>query len=91
MVQMWGIELIPRYMQYNIDRVDPSKGPTYEKAKRFGQILIDNCESESSASSIIQSYSREEHRSVCGDLHTILGQKRQGEDGGQGLWRARRE
>lgn len=32
------------YMKYHIDNVDPSKGPTYEKAKRFGQILIDNCE-----------------------------------------------
>ena len=32
------------YMKYTIDNVDPSKGPTYEKAKKFGQILIDNCE-----------------------------------------------
>lgn len=31
-------------MQYNIDKVDASKGPNYEKAKKFGQILIDNCE-----------------------------------------------
>jgi hypothetical protein len=32
------------YMKYHIDNVDPSKGETYEKAKKFGQILIDNCE-----------------------------------------------
>ncbi|KAI9637319.1 fatty acid synthase alpha subunit [Dioszegia hungarica] len=32
------------YMKYTIDNVDPSKGPTYEKAKKFGQILIDNCQ-----------------------------------------------
>lgn len=33
------------YMKYHIDNVDPSQGTTYEKAKKFGQILIDNCES----------------------------------------------
>lgn len=32
-----------RYMKYHIDSVDPSKGPTYERAKKFGQILLDNC------------------------------------------------
>jgi hypothetical protein len=37
------------YMQFHIDNVDVSKGPTYEKVKKFGQILIDNCESSSSA------------------------------------------
>lgn len=31
------------YMKYHIDNVDPSMGPTYERAKKFGQILIDNC------------------------------------------------
>ncbi|CAK9782775.1 thiolase-like protein [Cutaneotrichosporon oleaginosum] len=31
------------YMKYHIDSVDPSKGPNYEKVKKFGQILIDNC------------------------------------------------
>ncbi|EAU85370.1 fatty acid synthetase alpha subunit [Coprinopsis cinerea okayama7 len=31
-----------KYMQYYIDRVDPSKGPTYKLAKEFGQQLIDN-------------------------------------------------
>ncbi|KAF5337910.1 hypothetical protein D9758_013124 [Tetrapyrgos nigripes] len=30
------------YMQYNIDRCDPSKGETYKLAKEFGQQLIDN-------------------------------------------------
>ena len=30
------------YMQYNIDRCDPSKGETYKLAKEFGQRLIDN-------------------------------------------------
>ncbi|KAF8843701.1 hypothetical protein BDN67DRAFT_963867 [Paxillus ammoniavirescens] len=30
------------YMQYNIDRCDPSKGDTYVLAKQFGQQLIDN-------------------------------------------------
>lgn len=30
-------------MQYHIDSVDPSKGPTYERVKKFGQILLDNC------------------------------------------------
>jgi fatty acid synthase subunit alpha len=30
------------YMQYNIDRCDPSKGETYALAKQFGQQLIDN-------------------------------------------------
>lgn len=32
------------YMKYHIDSVDASKGPNYEKVKKFGQILIDNCE-----------------------------------------------
>jgi fatty acid synthase subunit alpha len=32
------------YMKYHIDNVDASKGPTYEKVKKFGQILLDNCE-----------------------------------------------
>jgi fatty acid synthase subunit alpha len=31
------------YMQYHIDNLDASKGPTYDKAKKFGQILLDNC------------------------------------------------
>ncbi|KAK7463431.1 fatty acid synthase alpha subunit Lsd1 [Stygiomarasmius scandens] len=30
------------YMQYNIDRCDPSKGETYKLAKEFGQQLVDN-------------------------------------------------
>ncbi|KAI5983403.1 hypothetical protein EDD15DRAFT_2390897 [Pisolithus albus] len=30
------------YMQYHIDRCDPSKGDTYALAKQFGQQLIDN-------------------------------------------------
>lgn len=30
-------------MQYTINRVDPSSGPTYELAKEFGQQLIENC------------------------------------------------
>jgi hypothetical protein len=38
------------YMKYHIDNVDPSQGPTYEKAKKFGQILIDNCKLLSGAS-----------------------------------------
>ncbi|RXK40210.1 hypothetical protein M231_02484 [Tremella mesenterica] len=32
------------YMKYHIDSVNASKGPTYEKAKKFGQILLDNCQ-----------------------------------------------
>ncbi|WVO17734.1 hypothetical protein L204_105432 [Cryptococcus depauperatus] len=32
-----------KYMQYHIDHADPSQGPTYEKVKKFGQILLDNC------------------------------------------------
>ncbi|KAF9485144.1 fatty acid synthetase alpha subunit [Pholiota conissans] len=31
-----------QYMQYNIDRTDPSKGETYRLAKEFGQQLINN-------------------------------------------------
>ncbi|CAD6952845.1 unnamed protein product, partial [Tilletia caries] len=31
------------YMQFYIDRVDPSMGPNYELAKTFGQQLIDSC------------------------------------------------
>jgi 3-oxoacyl-ACP reductase-like protein len=31
------------YMQYHIDKCDPSRGPTYKLAKEFGQQLIDNC------------------------------------------------
>lgn len=31
-----------RYMQYNIDHCDASKGETYRLAKEFGQQLIDN-------------------------------------------------
>jgi fatty acid synthase subunit alpha, fungi type len=31
-----------RYMQYNVDHMDPSKGDTYKLAKEFGQQLIDN-------------------------------------------------
>lgn len=34
----------PSYMKYHIDNVDVSKGPNYEKAKKFGQILLENCE-----------------------------------------------
>ncbi|CAO1626995.1 unnamed protein product [Sympodiomycopsis kandeliae] len=30
-------------MQYTIDRVDSTQGPTYELAKEFGQQLIENC------------------------------------------------
>jgi hypothetical protein len=36
-----------RYMKYHIDNVDASQGPNYEKAKKFGQMLLDNCESHS--------------------------------------------
>ena len=32
-----------RYMKYHIDNVDASQGPTYETAKKFGQMLLDNC------------------------------------------------
>ncbi|EPQ52677.1 hypothetical protein GLOTRDRAFT_112049 [Gloeophyllum trabeum ATCC 11539] len=35
-------ELI-NYMQYYIDRCDPTRGETYALAKQFGQQLIDNC------------------------------------------------
>lgn len=31
-------------MKYHIDNVDASKGVNYEKAKKFGQMLLDNCE-----------------------------------------------
>jgi len=31
------------YMQYHIDKCDPSRGETYKLAKEFGQRLIDNC------------------------------------------------
>ncbi|KAJ7285205.1 fatty acid synthase [Mycena rebaudengoi] len=34
-------ELLP-YMQYGIDRCDPSKGDNYRLAKQFGQQMIDN-------------------------------------------------
>jgi hypothetical protein len=37
-------------MKYHIDSVDPAKGPTYEKAKKFGQILLDNCMSPATSS-----------------------------------------
>jgi len=30
------------YMQYNINRCDPSKGETYKLAKEFGQQLVNN-------------------------------------------------
>lgn len=30
-------------MKYHIDNVDASQGANYEKAKKFGQILLDNC------------------------------------------------
>lgn len=30
-------------MKYHIDNVDASKGVNYEKAKKFGQMLLDNC------------------------------------------------
>ena len=43
-------------MQYHIDSVDPSQGPTYERAKKFGQILIDNCMSFTITLSIDRSY-----------------------------------
>ncbi|WVR07425.1 hypothetical protein IAU60_004466 [Kwoniella sp. DSM 27419] len=33
-----------QYMKYHIDNVDASKGPTYEKVKKFGQILLENCQ-----------------------------------------------
>ncbi|KAL1413365.1 fatty acid synthase alpha subunit Lsd1 [Vanrija albida] len=32
------------YMKYHIDEIDPTKGPNFEKAKKFGQILLDNCQ-----------------------------------------------
>ncbi|EJD06870.1 fatty acid synthase [Fomitiporia mediterranea MF3/22] len=32
-----------RYMQYHIDKVDASRGPTYKLAQQLGQQLIDNC------------------------------------------------
>ncbi|KIJ51487.1 hypothetical protein M422DRAFT_203704 [Sphaerobolus stellatus SS14] len=32
-----------QYMQYHIDKVDPSRGETYKLAKDFGQELIHNC------------------------------------------------
>jgi len=43
---LYGVEpvLTLSYMQYHINKVDASQGPNYEKAKKFGQILIDNCE-----------------------------------------------
>ena len=31
------------YMQYYIDKCDPTRGETYKLAKQFGQQLIDNC------------------------------------------------
>ncbi|KAK0543649.1 hypothetical protein OC845_006016 [Tilletia horrida] len=31
------------YMQFYVDKTDPTLGPTYELAKTFGQQLIDNC------------------------------------------------
>ena len=31
------------YMQYYVDRCDPSRGETYRLGKEFGQKLIDNC------------------------------------------------
>lgn len=30
-------------MKYHIDNVDASQGANYEKAKKFGQMLYDNC------------------------------------------------
>ena len=36
-------ESLLRYMQYNVDRCDPSRGETYRLGKEFGQQLIDNC------------------------------------------------
>ncbi|WVQ99902.1 hypothetical protein IAU59_007045 [Kwoniella sp. CBS 9459] len=32
------------YMKFHINNVDASKGPTYEKVKKFGQILLENCQ-----------------------------------------------
>nr|XP_019006796.1 fatty acid synthase subunit alpha [Kwoniella mangroviensis CBS 8507]OCF70257.1 fatty acid synthase subunit alpha [Kwoniella mangroviensis CBS 8507] len=32
------------YMKYHIDNVDQTKGPNYEKVKKFGQILLENCQ-----------------------------------------------
>ena len=31
------------YMQYFVDRCNPSRGETYKLGKEFGQKLIDNC------------------------------------------------
>lgn len=39
-------------MKYHIDSVDASQGPTYEKAKKFGQMLLDNCTCKSSMYSV---------------------------------------
>ncbi|WWC90821.1 uncharacterized protein L201_005758 [Kwoniella dendrophila CBS 6074] len=33
-----------QYMKYHIDNVDASKGPNFEKVKKFGQILLENCQ-----------------------------------------------
>ncbi|WWC71664.1 uncharacterized protein I206_105622 [Kwoniella pini CBS 10737] len=33
-----------QYMKYHIDNVDASKGANYEKVKKFGQILLENCQ-----------------------------------------------
>ncbi|WRT68298.1 uncharacterized protein IL334_005274 [Kwoniella shivajii] len=33
-----------QYMQYHINKADASKGPNYEKVKKFGQILLENCQ-----------------------------------------------
>jgi len=35
--------MLLQYMQYHINHVDASRGPTYALAKEFGQQLIDNC------------------------------------------------
>jgi hypothetical protein len=32
------------YMKFHIDSLDATKGADYDKAKKFGQILLDNCE-----------------------------------------------
>ncbi|WWC63190.1 uncharacterized protein I303_105790 [Kwoniella dejecticola CBS 10117] len=33
-----------QYMKYHIDNVDATKGANYEKVKKFGQILLENCQ-----------------------------------------------
>jgi len=39
----WELLLMTRYIQYHTNDFDPSKGPTHEKTKIFGQMLLENC------------------------------------------------